>query len=178
MNKEELKNSLAPGEKAADILEYHYGMNGSQLVYQVIVYTCKKFLFFKYISTYKFPFYFTCKKVAEDYLQYIDRFEIDLYTDYDKWGYDRGFSFVLIPKNFKKRHYTYRMESTYIPGSRSKYLHKGEVWNGYVDCVDINHQTNVIYTNKCFSDIETLEQEASKEGTTGNRFSYKLQQVD
>ena len=177
MTKDELKNSLALGEKAADILEYHYGQNGSQLVYQVIVYTCKKFLFFEYISTYKFPFYFTCKKVAEDYLQYIDKFEIDLHVEYDSNGYERDkYCFVLIPKNIKKPHYIFRMESPYIPGS--KHLHKGEVWNGYVDCVDINWQSHIVYCNKRFSEIEAIEQDASKEGTFGKRFSYKLQQVD
>lgn len=176
MNKEEL-NSLLPGEKAADILEYHYGLNGSKLVYEVTVYTCKKLLFTKYISTYKFPFYFSNRKLAEEYLQNIDKFEIDTLIEYDMWGDSCGSCYVIIPKNIKNLHYVHRMICSYT-NKHGGHLHKGEIWDGYVDSVDVNRQSKVIYTKEHFTEIEILEQNASKEGTTGNRFSYKLQPVN
>lgn len=173
MNKKELKNNLNPGEKVADILEYHYGQNGNKLVYQVTVYTCRKFLFFKYISTYKFPFYFASKKLAEEYLQYIDKFEIDFETEQDMWGDSCGIYYILIPKNIKKPHYMHKMNNVDIIS-----LHKGEVWNGYVNCMDIKAKGRTVCKNVYFTEIENMETNASKEGTIGNRFSYKLQPVN
>lgn len=171
MNKEIL-NSLKPGEKTVDVFEYYWGRNGEKLVYKVIVYTCKKILWFKYISKFEFPFYFENKNIVNDFLANIDKFKIDTLVKHDMWGDSAGLYYILIPNNIKNVHYIYRMRGNY------EYLFHGDIWTGYIDCLDISSNKDTIYINKYFTEIEKIELNVTKEGTIGNKISYKLQPLE
>ena len=80
MDKEILKNTK-PGEKLVEMLEY---TQHGETVYQVTVYLCKKGLFRKRFSKFRYPFYFKTKEFAEEFLKYYDEFIIVSTSYWDK----------------------------------------------------------------------------------------------
>lgn len=171
-------NGLNPGEKAVDIQEYHWGKNGYKLVYKVTIYTCKSLLFTKYISKYEFPFYFESKTLAEEYIQVHDSYEIYEAPKYDSYYQCTNIYYAIKPAgvNTKKLHYDYLLICTdsYV----GTLLEPGEIWKGYIKICNKKTGNDEAHRNFHYTEVSTLENNAAKEGTFGNTYSYKLQQVN
>lgn len=183
MNQDTL-NSLKPGEKVVDIQEYYWGENGFRLVFKVTVYICTQKYYLgifkkKHIKEYTFPFYFAHKEVAQQYLQYFDNFEIEK-IEYVPYGFTRYETYKLVIKN-SKMYKNYYLTDAYItiatPTSKNNRLNPGGIWNGLVN----TDESNSTYVNKDynmnFTKIFKSEECASKEGTTGKTYSYKLTEI-
>ena len=169
MNQETL-NSLKPGEKVADIQEYYWGKNGKILTYDVIVYECTKKFLRKKINKVEFPFYFVSKEFAEKFLEHYDSFNFGCS---DRNVYMR-------PKNIQNLHNNYWLINAYIsiscPCSKSERLKVGEIWGGYVN-IDSYSKYPRKDENFSYELISNVEEKASKEGTIGKIYSYKLSEI-
>lgn len=175
-------NNLAIGEKAVDMQEHFHGSNGEHLVYKVTVYSCVKSLFgFKRIKKYAFPFYFASKEFAESFLQHYDSFEIYDHWFCDMWGEPDYVGLFIKPINAKKTWFDYRMIDTYkVYNGGSDVLRNGGVWDGIVNYITSGKGDKPLWSNSrnmSYLDILNKEKLASKEGTDGETFSYKLQKI-
>ena len=177
MNQEILDN-LKIGEKAVDIQEYYHGKNGSTLVYKVIIYECvRKFLIFKKIESYSYPFYFVSKEFAESFIKDIDKFDI-IKNNYNM-RYGNIHAYSLYPKQFESPKYRYFMVDARHPyvlsETHSMRLENEGIWGGIVNYESMDPYGE-LYRNKNMSYTEIFEKEklASKEGSIGKIFSYKL----
>lgn len=178
---QEILDSLKIGEKAVDIQEYYHGKNGSLLVYKVIIYECiRKFLVFKKIESFAYPFYFNTKELAENFIKDIDKFEIIKNTYNLRHGTIHIYS--LFPKEFEQPKNIYYMVDARHPfscaESHSMRLDDNGIWGGLV-----NYETPDPYgelyrsRNMSYTEIFAKEKLASKEGSIGQTFSYKLTEV-
>ena len=178
---QDILNNMNVGEKAVDIQEYYYGENGKQLVYKVTIYECVKtkfMLFFKHktINTYVYPFFFKRKELAEEFIKYHDKFKVGI--KYPKQV--NGQRCILIPLTIENpRHIYYMVLSASIystPIDMCDSMRPGEIWDGLVNYgPHFYHMENKFRIP--FTEIEKIEKIASKEGTTGQTFSYKLTEV-
>ena len=177
MNQEILDN-LKVGEKAVDIQEYYHGKNGSTLVYKVTIYECvRKYLLFRKVESFSFPFYFVSKEFAEAFISDIDKFDI-VKNNFDlRHGNMHVYS--LYPKEFESPKHIYYMVDVrhpyYFSESYSMRLENEGIWGGIVNYESMN-QYGELYRNKniSYKEIFTKEKLASKEGSIGKTFSYKL----
>ena len=176
--KQEILNNLKLGEKAADIQEYYWGTNGERLVYKVTIYTCEKIPFLKIfkkrgINEYVVPFYFETKELAQEYIEYSDKVWFRPLT-----GAFNGYALFLT--NYEKQKYEYYLVSAVdyflVPVSEDHIMCKGGVWNGKVNFGSYRrpYKTQSIY----FTQVFEKEKRASKEGTIGETFSYKLYNIN
>jgi len=181
MNQEILHN-LKPGEKVADIQEYYWGKNGFRLAFKVTIYTCKYKrvlgLFKKRIvDIYEFPFYFEYKELAEMYIKDHDNYNIiqDSYFDY---GIRIKCTYSIVPKNIEKPHNRYYLIDAYksveCPCSKSQRLKPGGIWGGYVSNQFAGKYVDCLSS---YTEIYKIEEIASKEGSIGKTYSYKLSEV-
>lgn len=170
MNQDTL-NSLKPGEKVADIQEYFWGKNGRILAYDVIVYECTKKFLRKKINKVEFPFYFVSKKFAEKFLEHYDSFNFNIDSDREIY---------MCPKNIQKLHNNYWLINAYTsmscPINNSERLKAGEIWGGYIN-TDSNSKYPFKNENFSYELITNIEEIASKEGTTGKTYSFKLTEI-
>ena len=173
MSQEEL-NNLKVGEKAADIQEYYWGPNGERLVYKVTIYTCEKVPFLKifkkrHIDEYVVPFYFETKELAQKYIEYSNKVWFRPLT-----GAFNGYTLFLT--NYEKQKYDYYLVSAVkyfsTPITEDNIMYKGGVWNGKVNFGSYRrlYKTQSIY----FTQVFEKEKRASKEGTTGKTYSFKM----
>ncbi len=171
--KADILNSLKLGEKAADIQEYYWGINGERLVYKVTIYTCEKVPFLRifkkrHIDEYVVPFYFETKELAQEYIEYSDKVWFRPLT---------GDGYALFLTNYEKQKYDYYLVSAAeyfsAPISKDHIMYTGGVWNGKVNFGSYSKQlykTQSIY----FTQVFEKEKRASKEGTIGKTYSFKM----
>ena len=178
MNQEILDN-LKIGEKAVDIQEYYYGENGRTLVYKVTMYECiKTYLIFRKIKTFSIPFYFESKEFAENFIKNYDKFKF-IKNNYGGSSYGSIHAYSLYPIEINSPKHIYYMVDARHPyaysESHSKRLEENGIWGGIVNYGQMNTYGE-LYRNKNISYMKMFEIEklASKEGSIGKTFSYKL----
>lgn len=163
-------NTLTPGEKILDVKELYLGKNGSILTYEVTLYTCKRFLFTKHISKYKYPFYFDSKELINEFFKHIDKFYIK------HGGNCGGRNSYQICLNTASKNYEFYMCSAFCDYDWQ--LRDGQIWNGKL-CGFYECEHKASYKSYTFNmdELFKLEHESSKENTYGETYLYKLQQI-
>ena len=171
-------NTLNPGEKVVEMQECT--LHG-QTVIKVTVYTCHinveykgflktKKIEHKEIDKYEFPFYFSSKKFAEEFLQSYDKYKIEKST---YWNHTNIGCYTLTLSNYKT-HLTYHMVDDFKFIRKDNFdnkchLQERGVWGGIVNTD--GHFSTYGYKNINYKEIYKYENIAIE---NGKKYVFKM----
>ena len=171
-------NTLNPGEKLVEMQEC---ILHEQTVIKVIVYICRVIIEFtgffklkkiehKEIDTYTFPFYFSSKKFAAEFLQSYDKYKIEKNTYWDHTAigcYSLGLTDY-------KTHLTYHMVDDFKFAHKDNFdnkchLQERGVWGGIVNTD--GHFSTYSHKNINYKEIYKYENIAVE---NGKKYVFKM----
>ena len=165
-------NELNIGEKAIDIQEYFWSKYERDVTcYQLTIYTCKSFLFSKYIHKKTFPFYFSTKNLAEEFAANHEKYKIKYCRHFlNEYIYPQ---FEVYINDYKQKgKYALRVDKTH--GGVSV-LQIGDIWGGDVDIENSNFKR--IDKTCRYTEIDKYEEYLAPLNTYGKTFTYKLSKI-